>query len=92
MGKGLDFGFEAPRINLLSVLPGRESSIKPSGGLIISSTFEGSLPTDVLWGHERTPKDDCGEASLRGKLKREGVNYLRVLFNLAKMIVSILHF
>ena len=29
-----------------------------------------------------------GEASLRGELNREGVNYLRVLFNLGKMIVS----
>ena len=89
MGKGLDFGAEPPRINLFSVSPGRKSSIKPSGGLIISSMFEGSLPADVLWGHERTPKDVCGEASLR---ERGRVNYLRVLFNLAKMIVSIPHF
>ena len=72
MGKGLDFGAEAPRINLFSVSLGRKSFIKPSGGLIISSTFEGSLPADVLWGHERTPKEVCGEASLRGKLNREG--------------------
>lgn len=71
MGKGLDFGAEAPRINLFSVSPGRKSSIKPSGGLIISSMFEGSLPADVLWGHERTPKDVRGEASLRGELNRE---------------------
>ena len=72
MDKGLDFGAEAPRINLFSVSPGRKSSINPSGGLIISSMFEGSLPADGLWGHERTPKDVCGEASLKGKLNREG--------------------
>ena len=72
MGKGLDFGAEVPRINLFSVSPGRKSSIKPSGGLITSSMFEGSLPADVLWRHERTPKDVCGEASLKGKLNREG--------------------
>ena len=40
MGKGLDFVAEPPRVNIFSASPGRKSSIKPSGGLIISSTFE----------------------------------------------------
>lgn len=73
MGKWLDFGAEAPRINLFSVSPGRKSSIKPSGSLIISSMFEGS-PPQTSFGVTNEPQRTSthGEASLRGELNREG--------------------